>query len=287
MPRLRAATLVISAIFSAGGCGQKSWETSLPVPAPASATSPAGQRPPGDHPTLIRATDSPEEIRRKVIEAYGGSEKLNRWRVGYVKYQARFPAEGSKLGPFGGVAPVVMEEYFQYPNQFKRIVRPEIPETKEAITYVMNGKHAWDRRPGRGTRAITVPGWGTRTEHMFSDYYNVSKLEAGDVRVVGEEEVEGRPTVVVRFGAPEASPVHFFFDKGTGLIAKSAKRLPKSLSEKEAMSETILSAYRDFDGGRIPTRIVARSEGKVFVDVTLIDVKFSEKLDEEVFAKPE
>ena len=53
-----------------------------------------------------------------------------------------------------------------------------------------------------------------------------------------------------------------------------------------AIVETTYEQYKDVDGGMVPMRIKAVQDGKMLVDLTLVDLKFADKFDDDTFAKP-
>jgi len=77
-----------------------------------------------------------------------------------------------------------------------------------------------------------------------------------------------------------------FIDKSSGLIVSTEGSIPKWISKEEGDAETYFSDYRDFDGTKVPTRIMLESNGKVIFGIAIQELEFLDKVDDEVFAKP-
>ena len=103
-----------------------------------------------------------------------------------------------------------------------------------------------------------------------------------------EAKADGKAVIGVKVVAKDRPDVSLWFDKSTGMLAKVEQLVqtedPKA---KPVKQETTFADYKEFAGCKIPTKVVAKREGKVFVEATVSDVKPVEKLDEKLFAKPE
>jgi hypothetical protein len=225
---------------------------------------------------LIRATDDPQIIVEKVIQAYGGAEKCG-WRTGRVKFHATFKEfEGE------------VEDWFQLPGKFKRVIWTAKGVTENPVmSLVYNGDRLWVT--GRNKSAVQLPaGPETNpTEHFLGLTCNPLHLrdEGRKLKILGEEMVHDRKTVAVNVETPSQSR-RLYLDESSGLVLRIRARLPKSLSKNEAETETDFSEYRDFQGAKVPTRMTSRSEGKVVLDTTIMELESLDKIDDSVFAKP-
>jgi hypothetical protein len=111
-----------------------------------------------------------------------------------------------------------------------------------------------------------------RQRHLYTTFFDVTQMKLANPVVVGNE----NDMVVVR---DRDTKVDFFFHKTTGLLAKSVQSaLPTS--------ETLLTDYKDFDGGMVPTRITNWHGYRVIIDLTILDITFVDKWDESVFGRP-
>jgi hypothetical protein len=232
---------------------------------------------PKDQGPLFQASDDPQVIVDRVIQAYGGPEKCTRWNIGHIKYIARLEK-----------VETIMDETFDFPGRFKRVVSAKTADKEVAsMTFVINRDEAWMSEPGGGMTPMKETEFADRAAHWFSGFCDPTYLRDRDcaVSVVGEEDVRNEPTVVLRIDSPlRASTV--FVSKRNGLMVKTKAKLPKLLSKDEADSETYLSDYRDFDGTKVPTQITSMSKGKMVMGMSILELEFLDKVEDKVFAKP-
>lgn len=230
----------------------------------------------------IQATDSPAVILERSIEAFGGKDKLARWNVGKLKYKPKF--EGMPIPPD---ADLTLDDTFQLPGHFKRVMRMNLNGKELSTTWVINDGKGWQRR-GDG-EATEITNEVTKHEaHQFAKFLDVTRLTEKDVKltVAGEQKVEGRATIMLQGESEKLGKVDFYFDPATALLVKSKKLAPHPLTNKESLMEAYLSDYKDVQGGKVPMRIRAYSEGKLLFEITISEIQFHEKLDAKEFAKP-
>jgi hypothetical protein len=96
--------------------------------------------------------------------------------------------------------------------------------------------------------------------------------------------VEGQPcrgVKVRRKGSPE---VRLSFDKGTNFLVKVEYR--GATSGLPADKEVLLGDHRVFDGVRVATKEVRRTDGKKMVDLTVRALRTLASVDEATFTRP-
>ncbi len=274
MRRISPAWMLL-AVLSAPACNH-------PPPPPRPEAIETGLPPPGE--ALLHPTDSPTVLLDKVIAAFGGPERLSRWKCGRVKYLTR-----SDTIPILDEKPSSTEEFFEFPGHLKRIARIGTGDREQTITFLINNDQAWEYRSNGSSRLLPNDSLLAvlRTEHSFSDFCNLTRLRYSLVRlsVVGEQTVSGRPAVVLHAETGFTSPTDFAFDRSTGLLLQSVRHLIQA-SGGEKTIETVLGDYRNVGGWPVPHRIVGRSEGKVLLDFTITELEFLDHFDESVFAPP-
>jgi len=270
-PRTALTLWLLTAAVCGCGCGC--------ARAPGVATAPPGEASRPEPVTtavkapLITEQDDAQAIVAKSVKAFGGPEMFSRWSVGKVTYKAT----GSKLGIFAAGA--TTEETFELPGRFKRSVKGKAPDgTEVSAVYVINGDKGWARWGDGTLRPIPDVSAAQMTRPLIATSFDVTLMRR-DVPTVVETEND---TVVVT-QTIENNRYAFYFDKATGLLVKSVQPYP---AKPETTSETVFADYKEFDGGMVPTRMTNRYEGKVILDVTILDAKFVKQWDESVFAKP-
>jgi hypothetical protein len=81
--------------------------------------------------------------------------------------------------------------------------------------------------------------------------------------------------------------VKLFFDKESGLLVKAEYRLQSPEQGKEVGEEIFYRDYTDINGFKAPGKVVIHRDGEKFVEAENYEMKFPERLDASVFAKPE
>jgi hypothetical protein len=237
-----------------------------------------------DGPPILFPTDTPTTLLDKAIAALGGEKRLTRWRCGRVKYVAR-----SQTIPGLDKKPSTVEEYFQLPGRYKRIAEVGTGERRHTATFLVNGDEGWEILPDGTTKPLPAIAIATvfRFEHPFADFYNLTRLRAPYFRleVRGETVIDGRSAIVLHAEADISNPMDYAFDRATGLLLKSTRHLIQP-SGGEKTIEIFLGDYRDLGGGVVPLHILGRSEGKVLLDFTILELELLEQLDDSVFAVP-
>ncbi len=275
MRRLFPACVVLAALF-AGGC-----DHALPPPK-ADEVTPVGL--PMPDPPLIHATDSPQVLLDKALAALGGPACIARWKCGRVKYETR-----SDTIPILDEKPTSAEEFFLMPGHLKRIARVGRGGRDLTVTFFINNDQGIEYRTDGSTKALPADSTFAvmRTEHAFADFCNLDRLRNPFVRlsVRGEQVVLGRTAVVLHAETDYTLPADFLFDRATGLLLQSVRRLPQS-GGGEKVVETTLAEWRQVGAGWVPHRIRGVCDGKVLLDFRITELEFLDHLDDSVFAPP-
>jgi hypothetical protein len=227
----------------------------------------------------LKASDDPQVVLERVITAYGGPEKCARWRAGHIKYTATLK----------GVDTIV-EEFFEFPGKFKRIVSAKADEKEVMnLTFVINRDEAWMLEPGGRVTPMAETSFANRAEHIFDGFCNPTryKEDSCELSILGEKDIRGQATVHLSVVSLAKKKVGFLFiDKSSGLIVSTEGTIPKWISKEEGDAETYFSDYRDFEGTKVPTRIMLESNGKVIFAIAIQELEFLDRVDDKVFAKP-
>ena len=155
------------------------------------------------------------------------------------------------------------------------------------MAFVVNHGKGWKKIGDEPAEAIDND-FTKRTEHPFAVFCNLTLLTEAEVRLtkLKKAKVDGREVVSVRAQSEKLGIVEFYFSSETGLLLKSSKSLPSEDSDKPTIMDTYLGNYKDVKGGKVPMRIRGFRDDKVILEMDLIDVKFADKFDEKMFAKP-
>jgi hypothetical protein len=110
--------------------------------------------------------------------------------------------------------------------------------------------------------------------------YKLSPL--GDVKV-GDQLAAG-----VRVSKEGRRDVNLFFDKAKGHLVKSEYMIKdiKFSGDQEISQTNFYFDYKEFQGPRLPTRMVIERDAKKYVDIHLTDIQLLERLDDSTFDRP-
>src|SRR5262249_2146891 len=96
---------------------------------------------------------------------------------------------------------------------------------------------------------------------------------------IGDQE-----TVGVGVTAKDLKEIKLYFDKSNHLLAKIERMGHAPMSEDEVKQELFLTDYKDVQGLKRPTKTVMNNDGKKFMESTVTEQKFLEKLDDKEFS---
>jgi hypothetical protein len=229
--------------------------------------------------------ETPRAIIEKAIEAHGGKERLVRIRADRVKLKGVL--FDNKRG-----TPFVAETIVQLPAQFKNVVEMTT-DRKYTVVQILNGDKAY----------VTINGQPQPVEEAaLTDMRETLQLDRAvrlvplltdktfDLASVEEIKVNDRPAVGVKVTVKGHKELKLYFDKETGLLAKTEHVvLVKDNKEgkyKEVRQEEYYSDFKDLGGFKRPVKMLVLREGVKLVEAELIDVKYPDKIDDSEFAKP-
>jgi hypothetical protein len=212
----------------------------------------------------------------QAIQARGGAEAL-------AKVHIAVRSSEGVLYQGGVEVPFTDQTTSDLPDRWREAV--EI-DKKVPYTVAITGDKGWQSSVG------TVSDLGPeRLKEMREEMY-VSWLETllplkkdgFDLAPLPEAKVNEQPAVVVKVTSKGHADASLYFDKQTHLLVKVER-----MSEEAGLKlpkEYLLSDYKDFDGVKMPTRVVETLAGKKAMEVKSASYKFPSKVDDTAFAKP-
>ena len=116
-----------------------------------------------------------------------------------------------------------------------------------------------------------------------------ARSRAETLRSLGEETSDGRRNRVITFADSDGTQIGLYFDAETGLLARFDTVADNAVLG-DAVTENILSDYRDVAVGsarvRLPARVVTRVNGEVTQDLTFSVMEANTGLRDETLAAP-
>src|SRR5262249_43300801 len=112
------------------------------------------------------------------------------------------------------------------------------------------------------------------------------KDKSVELSPLGEVKVNDRPAVGVRIVSKGHRDLNLYFDKETGLMAKMERQAFDTMTQQMVQEERIMQEYQVVDGMKVAKKVRVNRDGKKFMEAEVLEVKFSDKLDDSEFAKP-
>jgi hypothetical protein len=112
------------------------------------------------------------------------------------------------------------------------------------------------------------------------------KDKALKLSIIGEEKINNKPAIGVKVEKEGHKPIDIFFDKATGLVAKSQRRVRDMQSGQEANEERVITEYQDVGGRKLAKKVEVKRDGKPYVELEVLEAKLLDKIDDSEFAEP-
>ena len=215
------------------------------------------------------------------VKAHGGAEKLAKLRAVRRKMKGTLWVNGEAV-------PVAVERIDQLPGRSRVTQELEFEGQPVTIVSVLNGGKAWNSFNG-DTQEARAEFRARRQEEMHAllveSLVPLLKRRGFGLAHLGEIKVSGRAAVGVKVTAEGRPDVDLYFDKGSGLLVKSAYRGQDEF-EREVLRECFLSAYKETAGLKRPTKFQVLQDGVKASEHEVVETTFEEKFEESEFAKP-
>src|SRR5207249_2082431 len=104
--------------------------------------------------------------------------------------------------------------------------------------------------------------------------------------LLGEVQVNGKPALGIKVEQKGKKDLDFYFDKSTGLLAKTQRRARDFQGGQEVTEERIVTEYQTLKGRKIAKKVEVKRDGKDFLKVEVIESELPERIDDSEFAKP-
>jgi len=174
------------------------------------------------------------------------------------------------------------------PGKFKEVVEMSIMGKEVKVTSAFDGKVGWIR-----ANEMDVPV----KEELLDEFKNMAYwMRIGQLTgltdkglkfgLIGEAEVNGKRAIGITIAKEGAKDISFFFDKATGLMAKTERRTRDFMTGQEVTEERVIQGYQEIGGRPMPKRVVVNRDGAKLMEVEVLEGRHLERLDDSEFAKP-
>jgi hypothetical protein len=216
----------------------------------------------------------------KAINAHGGAEKLAKIKALQLKTKGTLDILGGLQ--FQQASSVDMA------GKIKDVMEMEVMGQQVTVKTVYDGKQGWINVNGQ-TMDMDEKLLGMLKEvtHLTSiGRLTPLKDKKFELSVVGEMKVNNSPAIGIKVSSAGHKDVNLYFDKKTGLLAKTELRNLDYMTMQEVAEERIVLDYQDVDGQKAPKRMLINRDGKKFMEAEITDVKYLTEIDASEFAKP-
>lgn len=230
-----------------------------------------------------RAQDDLKALVAKAVKAHGGAEKLKALETKGVEVRSKGTIH--LLGGFNYTS----EAFAQLPDKFKEVLQMDINGMQINQTVVLNGEQCWIKAAGMDVNL------GDELKKEIKEQMHERKVQAlfplltgkgYELAPLGEVKVGDEEAVGLKVSAKDHRDVALYFSKKTGLLVKTEGRAFDFMSNQEVAQEMIFSDYKEENGHLSPRRLTMMREGKKFLEKEITEIKFVDRIDDSVFAKP-
>jgi hypothetical protein len=229
---------------------------------------------------LCRAGDDPAAIVDKAVKAHGiqGKEQPAGYRG---RTKGTVHVNGMDL-EFTQEATTHMQ------GKFKEVLELKIAGQDLLITTVFNGKEGWIKfNDMKNAVPDEILNEFKEQAHAMQMLQGLSlKDKALKLSIIGEEKINNKPAIGVKVEKEGHKPIDIFFDKATGLVAKSQRRVRDMQSGQEANEERVITEYQDVGGRKLAKKVEVKRDGKPYVELEVLEAKLLDKIDDSEFAEP-
>jgi hypothetical protein len=214
----------------------------------------------------------------QAIKARGGEEALGRARMQVRMARGSTFLEDKEF-------PFTEELRLDLPFRLRHAVELGGPQ-RGTVLHVLAKDRGWQATGGAVADVSRQQFDELREEAWVAWMTTLAPLKDKDVvlQMLPEEKVNDQPAVGIKASVKGHAELKLYFDRKTWLLVK----LDRKTQEEglEFRKETLYSEYKEFDGIKMPTRIVEIARGKKVLELTVREYRFPEKHDEATFAKP-
>jgi hypothetical protein len=224
--------------------------------------------------------DAALAVINKAIKAHGGEDALAKTRLATRTSQGRMTIAKDEL-PFTDSITVGL------PDRFKHSLDGGKGDNKFKLALVLNGNTGWQSTGGMVTELSHV-----RLAELREEAYRLwimtlvpLKKETGfSLETLPDIKVNGDAAAGIKVSMRGHGDTKMYFSKKTGLLVKVERKI--SQRGLKVDKEYLLSDYKEFDGVKLPTKLVEMTNNRKSMEVSVKSYKFPKQIDDSEFGKP-
>jgi hypothetical protein len=230
----------------------------------------------------LRAQDDLRAVIDKAIKAQGGEEKINKHKAGTSKSKGTVEVQGMTIG-------FTEEASFRLPDKVRSVQELDIAGTPVKIMVGFDGAKAWLNVNGKDINMMLDKIADLMHEQIYlSEVTRLTNLKDKKFQLssLGEAKVQDKPAIGIRVANKDHKDINLFFDKDTGLLVKFEHRTVDINTQQEVNEERIITEFQDKDGLKEAKKAIINRDGKKYIEVEVLDVKYQDDIDDTQFSKP-
>ncbi len=213
----------------------------------------------------------------KAIKALGGEARLAKATRHSWHTRAKMHSRGQE-GHFESQVTASGLDHLRHESTFPQFT----------ALLVIDGEKGW-RKFRNGTTELNAVALAIEKRNAYLQLIPITllplkekgfKLEAG-----GEENVAGKPAVILRVTAPDSKDFTLSFDKDSGLPVKQVAVITAPAGP-EFTRETTFFDYKDMGGIKKATKIKEKRSDGLSTEMEITEFKILDKVEPDRFAKP-
>jgi len=227
------------------------------------------------------ATDDPNALLDKAIQALGGAEKLGKVKAVSWTGKGTVTFQGSDN-------PVTPRTTIQGLDHARQAFDLDLNGMAISAVTVLAGDRGWRSFMG----AVNDLDKDTlanekRTAYLAMIPITILPLKGGGFKVeaLADEKVGDRPAAVLKVTPPDGKEFRLYFDRESGLPVRLVARLLDFMGQ-EYSQDTTFGDYKEMGGIQKATRIESKRDGEKFLNQQISDFKVLDTVDSKEFEKP-
>ena len=230
----------------------------------------------------LRAQDDLRAVIDKAIKAQGGEERINKHKAGTSKSKGTVEVQGMTID-------FTEEASFHLPNKVRSVQQLDIMGTPVKITIGFDGAKAWLNVNGKDSDMMLDKIADLMHEQIYlSEVTRLTTLKDKkfELSSLGEAKVQDKSAIGIRVANKDHKDINLFFNKETGLLVKFEHRTVDFNTQQEVNEERIITEFQDKDGLKEPKKAIINRDGKKYIEVEVLEVKYQDDIDDTQFSKP-
>lgn len=216
----------------------------------------------------------------KAVQAHGGASAL-------AKMQKMTRTSTGKVFLFGLELPFQDELTIDFPSKWRLKLVGGAAGPQGQTSIILNGNDAWQMS---AMGVVQLPK--ERVAEMQDETRVLSlatvapllqnkDLQLGLAKSIN---VDNRPANGIRVNQAGKAEIQLYFDAQTNLLVKIARKAQEGGLVVD--KEYVYAGHQPEQGVMVPTKYSEWTSGRKIVDVSSINYKFSDRLDDKLFEKP-